>query len=114
MIVLHTNPTQMQRDCVLKIWRTNANVLLLNAGSSSLRATLASLINETVIATGLTDWTGSVSRYQYMSSDSQALSVDVHPVQKLCPAKISSPKGVAIKVGLCSCPGNREDRWFAK
>src|SRR5438270_6810646 len=40
-------------------------VLLLNAGSSSLKCTLMDTIDSTVLATGLADWAGSETRYQY-------------------------------------------------
>jgi acetate kinase len=41
------------------------NVLLLNAGSSSLKSTLMDAANGNVIARGLADWAGSATRYTY-------------------------------------------------
>jgi acetate kinase len=41
------------------------NILLLNAGSSSLKATLMKSADGTPIARGVADWAGSVTRYQY-------------------------------------------------
>ena len=40
-------------------------VLLLNAGSSSLKATLAESADGTTLASGLADWAGSATRYKY-------------------------------------------------
>ena len=45
------------------------NILLLNAGSSSLKATLMAAADGTVVAHGLADWAGPVTRYQYEDSD---------------------------------------------
>ena len=44
-------------------------VLLLNAGSSSLKCTLMESANHRVIASGLADWAGSVTRYRYAGPD---------------------------------------------
>jgi acetate kinase len=41
------------------------NILLLNAGSSSLKAALMNSADGAVLAQGLADWAGSVTRYQY-------------------------------------------------
>jgi acetate kinase len=45
------------------------NILLLNAGSSSLKCTLMEAANREVIAHGLADWAGSVTHYQYAGPD---------------------------------------------
>jgi acetate kinase len=44
-------------------------VLLLNAGSSSLKCTLMEGAGRQVVAHGLADWAGSVTRYQYAGAD---------------------------------------------
>ncbi len=41
------------------------NILLLNAGSSSLKATLMESDDAKVVARSLADWAGSVTRFQY-------------------------------------------------
>jgi acetate kinase len=45
------------------------NIVLLNAGSSSLKATLVQSIDGLVIARGMADWAGSTTRYQYAALD---------------------------------------------
>jgi acetate kinase len=45
------------------------NILLLNAGSSSLKCTLMEAANGTAIARGLADWAGSATHYQYAGPD---------------------------------------------
>jgi acetate kinase len=45
------------------------NVLLLNAGSSSLKAALMESADGNVIASGLGDWAGSVTHYQFAGPD---------------------------------------------
>jgi len=45
------------------------NILLLNAGSSSLKCTLMESADGRVVARGLTDWAGSETYYQYAGSD---------------------------------------------
>ncbi len=47
------------------------NILLLNAGSSSLKGTLMESADGRVIAQGLADWAGSATRYQYAGPDGQ-------------------------------------------
>lgn len=47
------------------------NILLLNAGSSSLKATLMRSADGTVVARSLADWAGSVTRYQYAGPDGE-------------------------------------------
>jgi acetate kinase len=44
-------------------------VLLLNAGSSSLKCTLMESADHKVIASGLADWAGSATRYHYAGPD---------------------------------------------
>lgn len=53
------------------------NVLLLNAGSSSLKATLMDSVDGSVVARGLADWAGSVTHYEYTGSDGKDRSEDV-------------------------------------
>jgi acetate kinase len=53
------------------------NVLLLNAGSSSLKATLMESADGSVVAHGLADWAGSVTHYEYTGSDGKDRSEDV-------------------------------------
>jgi acetate kinase len=50
------------------------NLLLLNAGSSSLKATLMESTDGTEIARGLVDWAGTETRYRYASSDANERS----------------------------------------
>jgi acetate kinase len=52
-------------------------VLLLNAGSSSLKATLVESDDGKTIAAGLADWAGSVTRYRYTGPDGKVHSEDV-------------------------------------
>jgi len=42
------------------------NILLLNAGSSSLKSTLMESADTSVVARGQGDWAGSVTRYQLL------------------------------------------------
>jgi acetate kinase len=53
------------------------NVLLLNAGSSSQKATVMASADGTVVARGLSDWAGSVTHYQYAGPDGKDRSEDV-------------------------------------
>ena len=50
------------------------NILLLNAGSSSLKATVMASDHGTVIARGLADWAGSETHYEYAGSDDKERS----------------------------------------
>jgi acetate kinase len=50
------------------------NILLLNAGSSSLKATLMESTAGTGVARGLADWAGSVTRYEYAVGDGKEVS----------------------------------------
>src|SRR5262249_44893958 len=52
--------------------RSDMNILLLNAGSSSLKCTLMESADGRVVARGLADWAGSDTYYQYAASDDQA------------------------------------------
>ncbi|HEV3145750.1 MAG TPA: acetate/propionate family kinase [Gemmataceae bacterium] len=47
----------------------DVNIVLFNAGSSSLKATLMESTNESVRAHGSADWAGSVTRYEYAALD---------------------------------------------
>src|SRR5262245_7135572 len=64
------------------------NILLLNAGSSSLKATLVDSNDGGEIASGLADWAGSVTRYRYTGPDGNEHAEDVpwkghaHAVQR--------------------------------
>jgi acetate kinase len=53
------------------------NILLLNAGSSSLKCSLMEPANGRVIADGLADWAGSVTHYQYAGPDGKKQISDV-------------------------------------
>jgi acetate kinase len=53
------------------------NILLLNAGSSSLKCTLMEAANGTAIARGLADWAGSATHYQYAGTDGREHSENV-------------------------------------
>lgn len=53
------------------------NVLLLNAGSSSLKATLMRPADGKVVAQGAADWAGAKTCYQYQRADGQRLSEEV-------------------------------------
>jgi acetate kinase len=52
-------------------------ILLLNAGSSSLKATVMESADGKVDARGLADWAGSVTRYQYVGSDGSERTEEV-------------------------------------
>jgi acetate kinase len=52
-------------------------ILLLNAGSSSLKATLVASDSDKAIAHSLADWAGSTTRYQYVGPDGQEHAEDV-------------------------------------
>jgi acetate kinase len=52
-------------------------VLLFNAGSSSLKCTLVDSENRTVVASSLTDWGGSATRYHYSGPDGKVQSEEV-------------------------------------
>ena len=52
-------------------------ILLLNAGSSSLKCTLLEAANRKVIANGLADWAGSVTNYAYAGPDGKVHSEKV-------------------------------------
>jgi len=53
------------------------NILLLNAGSSSLKCTLMESAARTVVARGSADWAGSETYYQYTGSDGRERSEEV-------------------------------------
>ena len=53
-------------------------ILLLNAGSSSLKATLVTSADGTVLAHGLADWAGSSTRYAYTGTDGRTKSNGVN------------------------------------
>lgn len=52
-------------------------ILLLNAGSSSLKCTLMDSATGQVLAHGQGDWAGSVTRYEYAVGDHKAITEDV-------------------------------------
>ena len=52
-------------------------ILLLNAGSSSLKAALVDSSDGTTVASGLADWAGSVTRYRYSGPDGKDRSTEV-------------------------------------
>ncbi|MGN6547791.1 MAG: hypothetical protein ACTHK7_22265, partial [Aureliella sp.] len=45
------------------------HILLVNAGSSSLKCTLMDSASEKVYSHALMDWAGSVTRYSHVGSD---------------------------------------------
>jgi len=53
------------------------NILLLNAGSSSLKFTVMESADGKVVARGLADWAGPVTRYQYSNSDGSERNEEV-------------------------------------
>src|SRR5258707_13232852 len=53
------------------------NILLLNAGSSSLKASLVESADGRTIASGLADWAGSPTRYRYTGPDGNEKSEEV-------------------------------------
>jgi acetate kinase len=53
------------------------NILLLNAGSSSLKAALIESASRREIARALADWAGSSVRYEYVGPDGKSLSEEV-------------------------------------
>jgi acetate kinase len=57
--------------------KADMNILLLNAGSSSLKATLMKAGDGSVIAQGMGDWAGSGARYEYVPADGKKRSEDV-------------------------------------
>jgi acetate kinase len=54
------------------------NVLLLNAGSSSLKATVIETAGGKTVARGLADWAGQATRYEFTGSDGKDRSETVH------------------------------------
>jgi acetate kinase len=52
------------------------NILILNAGSSSLKAALMETADGTVVAHGLADWAGSATRYQFAGPDGKERSAE--------------------------------------
>jgi acetate kinase len=54
------------------------NILLLNAGSSSLKGTLVESTSRREVARGLADWAGSTVRYEYVAPDGKTVSEEVH------------------------------------
>lgn len=52
-------------------------ILLLNAGSSSLKGTLMESAGPTTIASGLVDWAGSPTRYRYRGPGGAEISAEV-------------------------------------
>src|SRR6266851_10267772 len=52
-------------------------VLLLNAGSSSLKGTLMEAAGRRALASALADWAGSPTHYQYAGTDGKEHSEDV-------------------------------------
>src|SRR5215813_12651060 len=65
-------------DCVT----AKMKILLLNAGSSSLKATFVESSDGSTLASGQADWAGAVTRYQFSSGDeefqSDNISLDGH------------------------------------
>src|SRR6516164_10265728 len=57
--------------------KSDVNILLLNAGSSSLKCTLMESADGRVVAHGLADWAGPETYYQYASSDGPVRSEKV-------------------------------------
>jgi acetate kinase len=55
----------------------DVNILLLNAGSSSLKGTLIEAAGRREIARGLADWAGSVVRYEYTAPDGKKHAEEV-------------------------------------
>src|SRR5688572_19840929 len=53
------------------------NILLLNAGSSSLKCTLMEAQQEQIIAHGSADWAAAKTHYKYVGSDGREYSEDV-------------------------------------
>ena len=53
------------------------NILLLNAGSSSLKAVLMDSADGTVISRGLADWAGTATRYHFAGPDGKERSENV-------------------------------------
>jgi acetate kinase len=53
------------------------NILLLNAGSSSLKCALMAADGGKLLAQGLADWAGSGTRYQFVAPDGRKLAEDV-------------------------------------
>jgi acetate kinase len=52
-------------------------ILVLNAGSSSLKATLKASADGSELARGLADWAGPVTRYQFVGPDGRERSEEV-------------------------------------
>jgi len=52
-------------------------ILLLNAGSSSLKASLVESADGSTLASGLADWAGSATRFRYTGSGGQEQATDV-------------------------------------
>src|SRR5262249_16458078 len=56
---------------------SDMNVLLLNAGSSSLKATVMDSPGGKVVARGLADWAGHTTRYEYAGAEGKERSEEV-------------------------------------
>src|SRR5215207_7479397 len=52
-------------------------VLLFNAGSSSLKATLMESAGEAVVASGTAEWSGAMTRYKYVGPGGTGHAEDV-------------------------------------
>jgi acetate kinase len=83
-------------------------ILLLNAGSSSLKVSLMESAGKTEVARGLADWAGATTRYQYVSSDGKERSKEVpwkghaeavrrfiHDLTRAEPIVLPRPSGLA-------------------
>ena len=53
------------------------SILLLNSGSSSLKATLMDAANANVLAQGLADWAGAATHYQFTGLEGSGYSEEV-------------------------------------
>lgn len=84
------------------------NILLLNAGSSSLKATLMDSADGAVVAHGLADWAGSATHYRYENSRGEGRAEDVpwkghapavhrfvHDLTHVAPAALPTGAGLA-------------------
>jgi acetate kinase len=59
----------------------NMKVLLLNAGSSSLKATVVESSSGSTSASGLADWAGSATHYHYAAADGAEVRSDTLPLK---------------------------------
>jgi hypothetical protein len=74
------------------------NILLLNAGSSSLKATVMKSADGSVFERDLANWAGSVTRYEYAGSDGK------EPSEEFCKEAEAFATGKPCKTPSLTLP----------